>query len=90
MQEGTPELALRIQKVDVSYNQLSGTISPVASFVPSLRWLDFSGNGFSGQVSSLFLHHSLLMDDTQSLQKRLSTSIVVLLNSSQVTAVGPA
>lgn len=40
----------RIQKIDLSYNRLSGTINPVSAFLPSLRYLDFSGNQFSGQV----------------------------------------
>ena len=40
----------RIQKIALSYNQLSGTVNPVAAYLPSLRYADFSGNQFSGQV----------------------------------------
>ena len=45
----------RIQKIDMSYNHLSGTINPVSGFLPTLRYADFSGNLFTGQVSHLAL-----------------------------------
>mmetsp|Transcript_25953 Transcript_25953/g.43288 ORF Transcript_25953/g.43288 Transcript_25953/m.43288 type:complete len:1058 (-) Transcript_25953:34-3207(-) len=42
----------RIQYVDVSYNDLSGAVSPVFGFMPTLRHFDLSGNGFVGGFPS--------------------------------------
>lgn len=42
----------RIQYVDVSYNDLSGPVSPVFAFMPTLRHFDLSGNRFIGGFPS--------------------------------------
>ncbi|KAI2513129.1 hypothetical protein MHU86_1167 [Fragilaria crotonensis] len=39
----------RVQKIDLSYNRLSGTIDTVTGYLPTLRYADFSGNNFVGQ-----------------------------------------
>jgi Leucine-rich repeat (LRR) protein len=46
--ETNSQFSFRLQKIDASYNQLTGTISPVAAFLPTLRYLDFSSNRLSG------------------------------------------
>jgi Leucine-rich repeat (LRR) protein len=58
LQNGGADLSFRLQKLDLSYNQLTGTVNPIAAFVPSLRSVDVSGNQFTGQVSTLLLHHT--------------------------------
>jgi Leucine-rich repeat (LRR) protein len=42
----------RLQHVDISYNLLSGPISPIFGFVPSFRYFDLSGNNFVGTFPS--------------------------------------
>ena len=43
-------LVMRIQRVDISYNQLTGTIDPEIALVPSFRYIDLSWNSFTGLV----------------------------------------
>jgi hypothetical protein len=42
----------RLMHVDISYNLLSGPISPVFGFLPTFRYLDLSGNSFVGGFRS--------------------------------------
>lgn len=42
----------RIQHIDLSYNKLSGPISPLFGFLPSFRQFDLSGNSFTGPFLS--------------------------------------
>ena len=50
LQDAGESNLFRIQKIDMSYNRLSGTIDTVTGYLPSLRYADFSGNQFTGQV----------------------------------------
>ena len=52
---------IRLQKLDLSYNRLTGTIDEVAGMIPSLRYADFSGNKFTGHVSYLVCYLKLLI-----------------------------
>ncbi|KAI2513131.1 hypothetical protein MHU86_1169 [Fragilaria crotonensis] len=49
LQDVEESYRFRIQKIDLSYNRLSGTINPVSGYLPTLRYADFSGNNFTGQ-----------------------------------------
>lgn len=42
----------RLQYVDLGYNELSGPISPIIGFLPTMRHFDLSGNGFFGTFPS--------------------------------------
>lgn len=42
----------RLQYVDLGYNELSGPISPIIGFLPTMRHFDLSGNGFYGTFPS--------------------------------------
>jgi hypothetical protein len=43
---------VRIQYIDMSYNQLSGPIGRTFMFLPSMRYFDVSGNTFTGTFPS--------------------------------------
>jgi len=43
-------VAFKIQRIDISYNQMTGTIPSTLSLLPSLRYVDVSGNSFGGPV----------------------------------------
>ena len=40
----------KIQRVDLSYNQLTGTVPALVALIPSLRYADVSGNRFTGPL----------------------------------------
>jgi Leucine-rich repeat (LRR) protein len=42
-----------IQRIDVSHNQLTGTINEWIAFVPSFGSVDFSGNAFTGPIPAI-------------------------------------
>ena len=42
----------RLQHIDISYNELSGPISSIFGFVPTMRYFDLSGNMFDGTFPS--------------------------------------
>jgi Leucine-rich repeat (LRR) protein len=42
----------RVQYIDLSYNKLTGPISPFLGFLPTFRYFDLSGNGFVGTFPS--------------------------------------
>ena len=40
--------AFRMRHIDISYNKLSGPISSIFGFLPTMRHFDLSGNSFTG------------------------------------------
>ena len=44
------ERGYKIQRVDLSYNQLTGTIPALVAFISSLRYADVSGNRLTGSL----------------------------------------
>ncbi len=43
-------IPLRVQRVDFSYNRLTGSITPLLALVPTVQYLDLSGNSFTGLI----------------------------------------
>ena len=41
-------IVYKIQQVDISYNQMTGTVPSTIALVPTFRYLDMSGNQFTG------------------------------------------
>ena len=44
------ERGYKIQRLDLSYNQLTGTIPALVAFISSLRYADVSGNRLTGSL----------------------------------------
>jgi Leucine-rich repeat (LRR) protein len=44
------DVEFTIQRLDLSYNQLTGTIDPLMARIPTIRYVDLSGNSFIGPV----------------------------------------
>ncbi|KAI2496893.1 hypothetical protein MHU86_17586 [Fragilaria crotonensis] len=42
----------RLQYIDISYNELAGSVSSIFGFIPSMRYFDLSGNNFVGTFPS--------------------------------------
>ena len=51
LQDGEHSAAMRVEKIDVSYNRFTGAVDLTLGLLPAVRYLDFSGNSFTGQVS---------------------------------------
>ena len=59
LQDGGNKFLMRQQKSDFSYNRMSGTIDIILGLLPNLRYADYSGNGFNGQVSLVVVTYVL-------------------------------
>lgn len=47
------DFEFRLQHIDISYNRLSGPVSPLIGFIPSVRHVDISGNMLTGTFPSV-------------------------------------